>query len=63
MPEIVAQSTFSSIYEKYGVPIMSLVVDELTGEVGYQTRIEAFVDMLNLRKEKQVIPHPSTSNA
>jgi predicted nucleotide-binding protein (sugar kinase/HSP70/actin superfamily) len=52
MPEIVAQSTFSAIYEKYDVPIMTLIVDELTGEVGYQTRIEAFVDMLYLRKKQ-----------
>jgi predicted nucleotide-binding protein (sugar kinase/HSP70/actin superfamily) len=28
-----------------------LVVDEMTGEAGYVTRIEAFIDMLERRKE------------
>lgn len=46
MPEIVAQSAFKEIQKKYGVPIMSLVIDELTGEAGYITRLEAFVDMI-----------------
>ena len=49
MPEIVAQSTFSEIRKKYDIPIMSLVIDELTGEAGYITRLEAFVDMIKLK--------------
>ena len=50
MPEIVAQSTFGELQKKYGIPVMSLVIDELTGEAGYLTRIEAFVDMLFRRR-------------
>lgn len=49
MPEIVAQSTFGDIQKKHGIPIMSLVIDELTGEAGYITRLEAFVDMLGTK--------------
>jgi predicted nucleotide-binding protein (sugar kinase/HSP70/actin superfamily) len=51
MPEIIAQSTFSFIQDKYDIPIMTLIVDELTAEAGYITRLEAFVDMLRMRKE------------
>lgn len=51
MPEIIAQTAFSEIEKKYGVPIMTLIVDEMTGEAGYITRLEAFVDMLEMRRE------------
>lgn len=51
MPEIIAQSTFNEIQSKYKIPIMTLILDEMTGEVGYMTRIEAFVDMLKRRRE------------
>lgn len=50
MPEIVAQSILPTISQKYGVPIMTLVLDEHSGEAGLQTRLEAFVDMLRTRK-------------
>lgn len=51
MPEIIAQCAFSEVQNKYGIPIMTLIIDELTGEAGYMTRLEAFIDMLKLRKE------------
>ncbi len=53
MPEIIAQATFSEIQKRYDLPIMTLIVDEMTGEAGYQTRLEAFVDMLERRKQLQ----------
>ncbi|HEX2938006.1 MAG TPA: hypothetical protein VHO66_03710 [Ruminiclostridium sp.] len=51
MPEIIAQSAFRDIEKKYGVPIMTLIVDEQTAEAGYITRLEAFTDMLEMRRE------------
>lgn len=51
MPEIIAQSAFYAIEEKYGIPIMTLIVDEMTAEAGYITRLEAFTDMLRMRRE------------
>jgi predicted nucleotide-binding protein (sugar kinase/HSP70/actin superfamily) len=33
------------------VPLLSLVIDEHTGEAGFITRIEAFLDMLTRRQE------------
>lgn len=50
MPEIIAQSTFNEIQQKYGIPIMTLIVDEMTGESGYLTRLEAFVDIIRMKK-------------
>jgi len=35
------------------VPLLQLVFDELTGEAGLQTRIEAFVDMLRRKKMRE----------
>ncbi|QAA33384.1 2-hydroxyglutaryl-CoA dehydratase [Clostridium manihotivorum] len=52
MPEIVSKSILPKISSDNDFPIMSLVVDEMTGEAGYVTRIEAFVDLLERRKMK-----------
>jgi len=51
MPEIVAKSILPSISRDKDIPIMTLVVDEMTGEAGYITRIEAFLDLLERRKK------------
>lgn len=51
MPEIVAQSILPSVEKDYNIPYMCLIVDEMTGEGGYMTRLEAFVDLLRRRKE------------
>lgn len=50
MPEIVAESILPAISRERKFPIMTLTVDELTGEAGYLTRLEAFVDLLLQRK-------------
>jgi predicted nucleotide-binding protein (sugar kinase/HSP70/actin superfamily) len=42
-----------------GVQMLQLVLDELTGEAGFTTRIEAFVDMLRRRKKKDAIYIPT----
>ncbi|KNF09544.1 protein of unknown function DUF2229 [Gottschalkia purinilytica] len=52
MPEIVAESIMPTIQNDYDIPILTLVVDEMTGESGYLTRIEAFVDLLKRRREE-----------
>ena len=50
MPEIVSKSILPQISRDKEFPIMTLVVDEMTGEAGYVTRIEAFVDLLERRR-------------
>ncbi len=51
MPEIVSKSILPSISRDYEFPIMSLVVDDMTGEAGYITRVEAFIDLLERRRD------------
>jgi len=55
MPEIVAESILPTIQKNYNIPILTLVVDEMTGEAGYLTRLEAFVDLLKKRREDNSI--------
>lgn len=57
MPEIVAKSILPSIARDKDFPIMTLVVDEMTGEAGYITRIEAFIDLLERRKKNVLLRH------
>ncbi|GAE88252.1 hypothetical protein [Acetivibrio straminisolvens] len=52
MPEIVAESILPAVERDYNIPILTLIIDEMTGEAGYMTRIEAFVDLLNKRRER-----------
>jgi len=51
MPEIVAQSVLPVVTRDWGIPTMTIYVDEQTGEAGVTTRLEAFVDMLYRRRE------------
>lgn len=52
-PEIVAKSMFPAIEEDNDLPIMTLIMDEMTGEAGYVCRLEAFVDCLTKRREEK----------
>lgn len=54
MPEIIAQSILPQISNDYLIPVLSLVVDEHTGIAGFQTRLEAFVDLLARKKQQEV---------
>ncbi|QEK11289.1 CoA protein activase [Crassaminicella thermophila] len=52
MPEIVAMSILPKLQQEYGIPILTLIIDEMTGEAGYVTRLEAYIDLLRNRREK-----------
>ena len=52
MPEIVAQSILPTVEKDFDIPYLCLIVDEMTGEAGYTTRLEAFIDLLRRRKER-----------
>lgn len=54
MPEIVSKSILPTISKDLDIPIMTLIVDEMTGEAGFITRIEAFIDLLE-RRHKNVL--------
>lgn len=46
MPEVVASSIAPKASLDCGIPILSICIDEHTGQAGFQTRLEAFVDMI-----------------
>lgn len=50
MPEVVAQGILPQVSADSGMPVMSLVVDEHSAETGVQTRLEAFVDLVERRQ-------------
>jgi predicted nucleotide-binding protein (sugar kinase/HSP70/actin superfamily) len=52
MPEITAKSVLNEVQLQNNVPIMTLILDEMTAETGYITRLEAFVDMLKMKKDR-----------
>lgn len=52
MPEIVAKAVLSDVSQDMDIRVLSVIYDEMGGEAGYITRVEAFVDML-LRKKRR----------
>lgn len=50
MPEVVSKAILPSISRDKDFPIMTLVMDEMSSDAGYTTRIEAFLDLLERRK-------------
>lgn len=50
MPEIVAQNVLVKLSEEIDLPVLSLVISEQTGEAGFITRIEAFLEVLEERR-------------
>lgn len=51
MPEIDIIPVLNNISRDYKIPILYLTYDTQTSDTGLQTRVEAFYDMLNMRKE------------
>ncbi|MBQ9011213.1 MAG: 2-hydroxyacyl-CoA dehydratase [Bacilli bacterium] len=51
-PEIGAMPIISKIANNYNVPVLFFSFDAATSEVGIKTRLEAFYDMLEMRKTK-----------
>lgn len=45
-PEIVARGIMQKLAARAGVPLVCFSLDEHSGEAGFQTRLEAFVDIL-----------------
>ena len=41
------------IRKEYQIPIIIMTIDEHSGEAGFNTRLEAFVDMLQWRRENE----------
>lgn len=54
MPEVVAKGILPAVSRDHQIPVLSLVVDEHTAECGFQTRLEAFVDLVQRRVGQRV---------
>ena len=54
-PDSLMLERISRFSRKFGKPILNLSIDEHTGEAGFVTRIEAFVDMLYRKKRSKII--------
>lgn len=52
-PEIGAMPIINKICKEYNVPVLFFSFDAATSEVGIKTRIEAFYDMLEMRREHE----------
>lgn len=51
MPEIISRGILPQISRDFNMPVLSFVVDEQTGEAGFQTRLEAFIDLLSRKRD------------
>lgn len=52
-PEIGAMPVLEKICREYNVPILYFSFDTATSEVGVKTRLEAFYDMIEMRRENE----------
>ncbi|MCL2354850.1 MAG: 2-hydroxyacyl-CoA dehydratase, partial [Oscillospiraceae bacterium] len=51
MPEVNAMPMLQNISKDYKIPVLYFSFDSQTSETGIKTRLEAFYDMLTMRKE------------
>jgi len=55
MAEVAVRNILPRIGEDCGIPILHLPIDEQSGDAGFTTRIEAFVDLIDIRRRKAKI--------
>ncbi len=55
IPEIVAKSFVPRLSKDHGIPVLTLFIDEQTGAAGIQTRLEAFVDLMQQRRLRSLV--------
>jgi len=46
----VARTILTSVSREHNIPVLTFFLDEQTGKAGMSTRLEAFVDLLNRKK-------------
>jgi predicted nucleotide-binding protein (sugar kinase/HSP70/actin superfamily) len=52
MPELVAQTILTKVQKDLDIPILTLIMDEHTAAGGLETRLEAFIDLLERRRRR-----------
>ena len=63
LPELITRSIIPQITEDYGIPVLSMSMDEQQGEANIQTRLEAFIDLCKNRSNKQQISPAEAANS
>jgi predicted nucleotide-binding protein (sugar kinase/HSP70/actin superfamily) len=53
IPEIVAMSILPKVSQELDIPVTTFFLDEQTSKAGVETRLEAFIDLLQMRREKK----------
>ncbi|HHV93397.1 MAG TPA: CoA protein activase [Firmicutes bacterium] len=61
IPEIVAKSILPRVSKDLDIPVLSLTLDEQTGKAGVTTRLEAFVDLLRMRRNRLALTRGETA--
>jgi len=54
MPSTVVQPALFAASRDYNIPLLSISVDEHTGETGFLTRVEAFISLLERRRRNKL---------
>lgn len=54
MPEIIAMQVLPAVSKELSIPVLSIIIDEHSAEAGVKTRLEAFVDLLNYRRKREL---------
>lgn len=52
MPELVAQTILTKVQKDLDIPILTVIIDEHTAVGGVETRLEAFIDLLERRRRR-----------
>ena len=52
-PEIGSMSVINKLCEENNMPVLFLSMDANTSNVGFETRVEAFIDMIEMRKNNE----------
>jgi predicted nucleotide-binding protein (sugar kinase/HSP70/actin superfamily) len=55
IPEIMAKGIVPRVSREEGIPVMTIFIDEQTAAAGVITRLEAFLDLLERRREKMAV--------
>ncbi len=55
IPEIMAKGIVPRVSREEGIPVMTIFIDEQTAAAGVLTRLEAFLDLLQRRREQKTV--------
>ena len=59
MPEVTARTIITNKLKKiYDLPVIYFSFDEQSGMEGFRTRLEAFCDLMNSRREQEIRNNP-----